>query len=74
MVDLISTTRRTNGVRFREMRTKAGLSKEKAATELGCSYHTLTNYESGRTDPTALVLVAMRRVYDCNASDLLGVP
>lgn len=73
-VDLVNKARRANGARFRTMRTKAGLSKERAAIELGCSYHTLTNYDSGRTDPTAIVLVAMRRVYNCTASDLLGVP
>ena len=74
MADPMGKTRRANGARFREMRSKAGLTKELAAIRLGCSYSTLANYESGRTDPTAIVLITMRRVYGCTASDLLGVP
>ena len=74
MVDVMGKARKENGVRFRKMRSKAGLSKEIAAIRLGCSYSTLSNYESGRTDPTAIVLLAMRQVYGCTASDLLGVP
>ena len=74
MVDPMGKARKENGARFRNMRSKAGLSKEVAAIRLGCSYSTLSNYESGRTDSTAIVLLAMRSIYGCTASDLLGVP
>lgn len=69
---LLTACSRGTGFRFKRMRRAAGLSKEAAALKVGCSYGTLTNYESGRTEPTAQMLLAMSEAYRCSVDDLLG--
>lgn len=41
-----------NGVKLTEMRKKAGMSQKTLAKQIGVAESTISNYETGRTDPT----------------------
>ena len=58
---------------LRALRTRAGLSQDAAAREVGVSYNTLRSWEHG-TVPAATNLPALARAYGCSTDQLLGCP
>ena len=41
-----------NGVKLTEMREKAGMSQKALAKELGVTENTISNYETGKSNPS----------------------
>lgn len=60
------------GSRYRDFRKAAGMRPEEAAAKLGVSLVTLYSWESGRTSPRVIKLLAMADIYGCSTDDLLG--
>lgn len=56
---------------FLNARTKAGLSQEKAATELGVTGAAVSLWENGKTQPRAALLVKIAALYGCTIDELL---
>ena len=50
---------------LKQLRKVASLTQEEAAKELGVSHDTILRWESGATQPTALQIVDICRVYGC---------
>ena len=50
---------------LKQLRKVASLTQEEAAKELGISHDTISRWESGATQPTALQIVDICRVYGC---------
>lgn len=71
MSALMNPCMRPTGYSLRKMREKAGLTRELAAAELGCSYNTLFNYERGNTEPTVMTIKNMVLLYGCTSDELL---
>ncbi len=51
----------------------SGKSKTEIAKELGVSKATVSQYLSGRAQPTLATLSKLCRVLDCSADDILGI-
>lgn len=58
---------------YKFARERKGLTAQKAATLLGISITTLSNWETGRTSPTAPMLIELCNLYGCSADELLGI-
>lgn len=56
---------------LRELRKMAGLSQEEAAKALIVSHDTISRWENGITQPTALQIVDICRVYNCKFDDII---
>jgi transcriptional regulator with XRE-family HTH domain len=59
-----------SGPRLRAARQAAGLRLEKVAVEIGRSYNTVRQYESGVQRPPSNVLVALAELYGVSVEDL----
>ena len=59
-----------NGVKLTEMRKKAGMSQKTLAKQIGVAESTISNYETGRTDPTDVTLRKMSVIFKVDPKDL----
>lgn len=57
---------------FLNARTKAGISQEKAAAELGVSGAAVSMWETGKTQPRASLLAKIAALYGCTIDELLN--
>lgn len=55
-----------------KLRRKAGLSQERLAEIIGVTTMSISNYESGRNDPSARVLVAMAKALNVTVDALVS--
>ena len=55
---------------MRDMRKKSNKTKEQIAEELGVSRQTISNWESGKSQPDAVSLIKFAKSYDPSLSDL----
>ena len=62
----------TIGTRIRKQREAMRMTVAKLAKRIGVSRSTLTNWESGRTEPTAGELVRLAQAVGCPITDLIG--
>lgn len=56
---------------FLSARTKAGISQEKVAAELGVTGAAVSLWENGKTQPRASLLAKIAALYDCTIDNLL---
>lgn len=56
---------------LKQLRKAAGLTQEEAAKSLNVSHDTLSRWENGLTQPTALQIVDICRVYECKFDDII---
>mgnify|MGYP003288409011 FL=1 len=52
---------------------QSGLKKSQIADSVGISRATLSQYLSGRAQPTLATLAKLCKVLDCSADDILGL-
>ena len=52
---------------------QSGLKKSEIADRIGISRATLSQYLSGRAQPTLATLAKLCKVLDCSADDILGL-
>jgi putative transcriptional regulator len=55
-------------------RVNRGLTQKKAATEIGVTEDTISNWERGKSYPDALYLKEIERVYGVGYNDLIFLP
>ena len=60
------------GTRIRKQREAMRMTVAQLASRVGVSRNTLTNWESGRTEPTASELVRVALALGCPVTDLIG--
>lgn len=62
---------------FREnlllMRRRKELTQKELAKLLGMNHVTISRYETGDIEPGLLVLVKMKRLFECTYDQLIGV-
>lgn len=58
---------------MRAERARAGLSVEEAANAAGVHQNTLIRWEQGQTDPLAINLINLAKLYGCTPEYLLGM-
>lgn len=56
---------------LKQLRKKAGLTQEAAASQLKVSHDTISRWETGATQPTAPQIVDICRVYECKFDDII---
>ena len=56
---------------LKEWRKEAKLTQEQAAAQLGVSHYTISRWESGVTQPNALQVIDICRVYKCKFEDII---
>jgi len=56
---------------LKQLRKMASLTQEEAAKELGVSHDTISRWESGATQPNALQVVDICRVYNCKFDEII---
>lgn len=64
--------RRQVGLRIKAMRKKIGLTQAEVAKKLGIASQSVTNYESGKTDPSIRNLISLAAVLGVSTDYLLG--
>ena len=64
--------RRAVGARIKAMRKKIGLTQAEVAQKLGIASQSVTNYESGKTDPSIRNLISLAAVLGVSTDYLLG--
>ena len=52
-------------------RKKSGLSQEEVAEKLGVSRQTISKWENGTSDPSTSNLIALAKLFDLSAEELL---
>lgn len=57
---------------YRQARENSGLKAQIAATKLGISVSTLSNWERGETSPNAVYVVRMAKLYGVSADELIA--
>lgn len=67
-----SERRRAVGLRIKSLRKKIGLTQAEVAQKLGIAPQSVTNYESGKTDPSIRNLIALSAVLETSIDYLLG--
>lgn len=55
-------------------RINAGLSQKEAASKLGITEDTLSNYERGKSYPNVILLKEIERVYGVSYNNLIFLP
>lgn len=60
------------GLNLRQYRENAGISTRSAASSLGVSQPSYTNWENGKTLPTADKLPAIADLFACSIDELFG--
>lgn len=58
---------------YKAARERKGLTAQKAATLLGVSITTLSNWETARLRRAAPMLIELCKLYECTADELLGI-
>lgn len=56
---------------LKQLRKATGLTQEEAAKSLNVSHDTISRWESGATQPTALQIVDICRVYNCKFDEII---
>jgi len=56
---------------LKQLRKAASLTQDEAAKKLGVSHDTISRWESGATQPTALQIVDICQVYKCKFEDII---
>jgi len=56
---------------LKQLRKATSLTQEEAAGALNVSHDTISRWESGATQPTALQIVDICRVYSCKFDDII---
>lgn len=64
--------RRQVGARIKEIRQHIGLTQAEVAQKLGIAKQSVTNYESGKSEPTIRNLIALATVLGVSTDYLLG--
>ena len=64
--------RRQVGARIKEIRQHIGLTQAEVAQKLGIAKQSVTNYESGKSEPTIRNLIALATVLNVSTDYLLG--
>ena len=64
--------RRQVGARIKEIRQHIGLTQAEVAQKLGIAKQSVTNYESGKSEPTIRNLIALATVLNDSTDYLLG--
>lgn len=64
--------RRAVGARIKARRKQMGLTQAEVAQKLGIASQSVTNYESGKTDPSIRNLIALSAVLGVSTDYLLG--
>ena len=64
--------RRALGARIKALRRKSGLTQAKVAKQLGIASQSVTNYESGKTEPSIRNLISLAAVLGTSTDFLLG--
>lgn len=59
--------------RFKEERTRLGLSLQKEADALSVHVNTVVGWEEGRFEPSARNIVQLTSLFGCSADYLLGL-
>lgn len=62
------------GTRMRAQREAMKMTVAQLARQLGVSRNTITNYEAGRTEPSASELVQLAHALGCPIEELLDIP
>lgn len=63
--------RESLGESLRKRRASCGMTQEFVAESLGVSRQAVSKWESGRTEPSTSNLIALARLYDVSADELL---
>ena len=64
-------TRKSLGESIKEHRTRCRMTQEFVAEALGVSRQAVSKWESGTSDPSTSNLVALAKLYDISAEELL---
>ncbi len=67
----LTASSRSLGETLRENRLRCGMTQENAAEALGVSRQAVSKWENGTADPTISNLLALAKLYDVSAEDLL---
>ncbi|MCR4562418.1 MAG: helix-turn-helix domain-containing protein [Bacilli bacterium] len=67
----IETPEIVQGKRFSYFRKSKKLAQKEAAEFLGVPAYVLSNYETGRSEPSIVILKKMSALYQCSIDDLL---
>lgn len=67
-----SERRRAVGARIKARRKQMGLTQAEVAQKLGIASQSVTNYESGKTDPSIRNLISLAAVLGVSTDYLLG--
>lgn len=67
----VSTPTTALGARLRELRTEAGWSQWDLATQLQTRANRISDWETGRHEPTLPLLKRIAEVYETTVADLL---
>lgn len=59
--------------RLREIRKERGFTIEAVAVEIGASYSTLINWETGKGEPPVTKAIKLSRLYGVSVYDLFSI-
>jgi len=59
--------------KLKQLRKDAGLSQFEAADKMNWKHSTLSEYETGRRQPTVRNFIKLCRIYGCEPNDLIDV-
>jgi transcriptional regulator with XRE-family HTH domain len=63
----------TNGYNLRKIRQLKGLSQLEIASQIGTTQPQYNKYETGKQDPSARVIIALSKIYNVSADEILGL-
>lgn len=58
---------------LKELRARAGLKQETVAAALGVKQNTVSNWETGTSEPDIDTLRKLCRILNCTAAEILGM-
>lgn len=61
------------GENLAELRKESGYDQKKLGELLGVSYHTISSYERGRSQPNHEILIRIAKLFDVSLDYLLGL-
>jgi len=59
--------------KLKQVRAATGMSQLEAAEKMNWKHSTLSEYETGRRQPTVRNLIKLCRIYGCEPNDLIDV-
>lgn len=59
--------------KLKQVRLATGMSQHEAAEKMNWKHSTLSEYETGRRQPTIRNFIKPCRIYDCKPNDLIDV-